>query len=168
MTRTRSNTTPHKLSELLFLTAAAGFFVALFVVALVNHALADPPPIGWTTPVRIVRVIDGDTVEVEITRRLHVRLDQCWAPESRTTDAHEKRLGLAAKANLEALLAGRTATLYIPADRDQSISNVFTLSRVVGTIWTDDDPASVNRRQVDHGHAWTTKAAQQAAVEASR
>ena len=41
------------------------------------------PDPGWTTRGVISRVIDGDTVEVEITRKIVVRLRDCWAPEKR-------------------------------------------------------------------------------------
>ena len=49
------------------------------------------PPEGFTTKATVVRVIDGDTVDVSITRRLRVRLQDCWAPETRTRDIVEKQ-----------------------------------------------------------------------------
>ncbi len=151
------------------LIQAVGLAVlTFFALIAISRAYSGPPPIGWTTPAKIIRVIDGDTVEVEITRRLNVRLDDCWAPESRTKDLHEKQIGLAAKANLEDLLNGHSVTLYIPAGDRENISDIFTFSRVVGTLWTDDDSASINQRQIEQRFAWPTKAEQKAAVEESR
>ena len=51
----------------------------------------------------IVRVVDGDTVDViidlgfSLTKKERVRLAGIDAPESRTTDLEEKELGLDAK-----------------------------------------------------------------------
>jgi len=44
------------------------------------------PSLGWTTRASIERVIDGDTLDVTICRRVRVRLLDCWAPELRTRD----------------------------------------------------------------------------------
>ena len=58
----------------------------------------------------ILRVVDGDTVDVLIDlgfgvfKKERVRLGGIDAPESRTKDLYEKKLGLEAKAELERFL----------------------------------------------------------------
>jgi micrococcal nuclease len=59
----------------------------------------------------IVRVVDGDTVDVDIDlgfevtlKKQRIRLIGIDAPETRSKDQEEKALGLASKAHLESLL----------------------------------------------------------------
>ena len=62
------------------------------------------PPKGITTDVKLVKVIDGDTVDVEITRKVRVRLLDCYAPETRTRDTAEKVKGFESKKYLHDML----------------------------------------------------------------
>ena len=98
------------------------------------------PPWGLATPATIVRVIDGDTIEVEIRRRLTVRLLDCWAPETRTKDSAEKARGLKAKRSLAATIArtGPEVTLLVPSDGDGDLSDLFTFGRILGRVWLAD------------------------------
>ena len=73
-------------------------------------------------PVKIVKVIDGDTVDVDIDlgfgiwlRGERVRLYGIDTPESRTRDKVEKRYGLYAKNYLKSYL-GKTSTLRTKKD----------------------------------------------------
>lgn len=73
---------------------------------------------------KIVRVIDGDTVDVDIDlgfgiwmKKERVRIAGIDTPESRTRDKVEKRYGLAAKARLKQLL-GKGATLRTQIAKD--------------------------------------------------
>ena len=68
--------------------------------------------------VNILRVIDGDTVDVDIDlgfgtwiKKERVRIMGIDTPESRTRDKVEKKFGLAAKKRLKELL-GKTGTLH--------------------------------------------------------
>ena len=61
--------------------------------------------------VEVLKVIDGDTVDVDIDlgfgvwlKNERVRLHGIDTPESRTRDLEEKKFGLAAKARLKELL----------------------------------------------------------------
>jgi endonuclease YncB( thermonuclease family) len=114
------------------------------------------PEIGWCVPVRIVRVIDGDTLEVELTKRWRVRVLDCWCPESRTRNAEEKVKGLAAKTALESMVRDneRKGTLFVPGHDD--LSDAMTLGRVLGRLWLADgrDVAYVQRSA---GHATKVK-----------
>ena len=65
----------------------------------------------WTYRAKVVRVIDGDTVDVDIDlgfgvwlKNERVRLYGIDTPESRTRDLEEKKFGLAAKERLKELL----------------------------------------------------------------
>ena len=67
--------------------------------------------------VKVVRVIDGDTVDVDIDlgfgiclKKERVRIMGIDTPESRTRDKVEKKFGLAAKARLKSLL-GKSSIL---------------------------------------------------------
>lgn len=73
-------------------------------------------------PVKIIKVIDGDTVDVDIDlgfgiwlRGERVRLYGIDTPESRTRDKVEKRYGLYAKNYLKSRL-GKTSTLRTQKD----------------------------------------------------
>jgi micrococcal nuclease len=73
-------------------------------------------------PVKIIKVVDGDTVDVDIDlgfgiwlRNERVRLYGIDTPESRTRDKVEKRYGLYAKDYLKSRL-GKTSTLRTQKD----------------------------------------------------
>ena len=66
--------------------------------------------------VKVTRVVDGDTVDVDIDlgfgmiyKKQRVRLHGIDTPESRTRDLEEKKYGKAAKAHLKGLLSGKTS-----------------------------------------------------------
>ncbi len=73
--------------------------------------------------VKIVRVVDGDTVDVDIDLgfgiwmlKERVRVMGIDTPESRTRDKVEKKFGLAAKKRLKQML-GKTSILRTQIDR---------------------------------------------------
>ena len=74
--------------------------------------------------IKLVRVIDGDTVDVDIDlgfgvwmRKQRIRLYGIDTPESRTRDLEEKKYGLLAKRFVEGFLAkGSTAVLVTEKD----------------------------------------------------
>lgn len=113
------------------------------------------PPTGWTTPARIIDVIDGDTLRVEITRRLIVRLLHCYAPESRTTNKAEKKRGEAATAYMLAMVPlGHPVCVHIPANTID-FADLLTLNRVLGRVWSDG--RDLSEEMVAAGHATATK-----------
>jgi micrococcal nuclease len=74
--------------------------------------------------VKVTRVVDGDTVDVDIDlgfgiwlRGERVRIMGIDTPESRTSNKLEKVFGLAAKARLKELL-GKNAILRTQVDKD--------------------------------------------------
>ena len=61
----------------------------------------------WTYRAKVIRVVDGDTVDVDIDlgfgiwqKNERVRIMGIDTPESRTRDKIEKKFGLASKASL--------------------------------------------------------------------
>ena len=110
------------------------------------------PPVGWTTQAKLVRVLDGDTIEVEVSRRFKVRLLECWAPERHHND------GPASTQNLEMLLGGEAPVIvHVPVESGD-IEDVWTFGRVLGTVWRADTRGeSVNAAQVRQGFATREK-----------
>ena len=69
----------------------------------------------WTYRAKVIKVIDGDTVDVDIDlgfgiwqKNERVRIMGIDTPESRTRNKIEKKFGLAAKAKLKSLLGKQT------------------------------------------------------------
>lgn len=110
----------------------------------------------------VVRVVDGDTVDVDIDlgfgiwlRGERVRIMGIDTPESRTSDKLEKVFGLAAKARLKSLL-GKTAVLKTQVSKSgEDMKGKF------GRILGDFDVYDVNSDSwrpateilVEEGHA---------------
>ena len=120
------------------------------VIAFVAHANAqspprpqpDPefaapicPPRGITVDAEVVRVIDGDTIVVRTSVEYHVRLLDCWAPESRTTDAAEKQRGLKAKSRMQGLATvGAAVRVHLP-NGSSDLTEAITMGRLLGRVW---------------------------------
>jgi endonuclease YncB( thermonuclease family) len=92
------------------------FAVCLFAAATAAEAAA--PVLPGPVPAEVVRVIDGDTVEVEATiwlgqrLRTQVRLWGVDAPELKGRCAAERRLAARARAYTAAALAGGRVALH--------------------------------------------------------
>lgn len=128
---------------------------SVLLAALVLLSGAQPPatrpPHGWSTQAQVVRVLDGDTLEVEITRRVRVRLLDCWAPETRDPGGPEST------ENLKRLLADGEVTLLVPM-QTEDVSDIWTFGRALGYVWsTADADKSVSQLQVEQGHATREK-----------
>lgn len=109
------------------------------------------PPHGWATQARVVHIVDGDTVDVEITRVVRVRLLDCWAPERYSA------AGPASTANLKKLLENVHVTLWVPVYSGE-VADIWTFSRVLGHLWsTADADKSVSQLQVEQGFATKEK-----------
>ena len=65
----------------------------------------------YTYKAKLVKVVDGDTIDVtidlgfDVSVKKRVRFEGINAPESRTRDLKEKALGLAAKDRVKCILA---------------------------------------------------------------
>lgn len=124
------------------------------------------PPKGIVTDAKVINVVDGDTIDLKIEKIIRVRLRDCWCAETRTRDLEEKQKGLAAKDHMEDLLGKRfvyfgrkrfdkDVVLFIPADEDGEIKDVFTFNRVLGHVFVDGE--DVSERMVMDGHATKKK-----------
>lgn len=97
--------------------------------------------------VKVLRVVDGDTVDVDIDlgfgvwiHNERVRIMGIDTPESRTRDAVEKLFGLAAKTRLGELL-GETAILKTQINKNgEDMKGKF--GRVLGDFVVDDQMAT--------------------------
>ena len=140
--------------------------VAAFAVGLTMIAFAAPEPTPspqWVVEGKVVEVYDGDTVVVEVRKRLRVRLLDCWAGEVRTRDAHEKSIGLKSRDALRKFEGG-DCVLRIPGST--AIGKSFSMGRVLGDVFVDDtDLAAWQRRR---GYAYATKQKLQDAIEKTR
>ena len=98
---------------------------------------------------KLDRVVDGDTVNALVDlgfdtwKKVRIRMMGMNAPESRTRDLEEKKLGLAAKARLIELLEDGKFIL-------QS-HGVGKYGRCLGTILIND--VDINKTLIKEGHA---------------
>lgn len=131
--------------------------VGFFVYA--DEATAPPkqPPYGVTFQAKVVRVVDGDTIEVEVKKVVRIRLLDCWAPETRTRDAAEKLKGFAAKEHLEGLIQNREVKVHIPMKPGQKVGDSFSFGRALGHVWLKGEGKSVSAIMVKSGHATKTR-----------
>ena len=110
----------------------------------------------WTYRAKVVRVIDGDTVDVDIDlgfgiwqKNERVRIMGIDTPESRTRNKIEKKFGLAAKAKLKSIL-GKT-TVFKTTINKKGLDMKGKFGRVLGDFLQDDK--SVAKTMCETGHA---------------
>ena len=110
----------------------------------------------WTYRCKLRRVVDGDTVDVDIDLGFgiwqmneRVRIMGIDTPESRTRDKIEKKFGLAAKAKLKSLL-GKTTVLKTTINK-KGVDMKGKFGRVLGDFLQNDK--SVAKIMCETGHA---------------
>lgn len=107
----------------------------------------------------VVRVIDGDTIVVRSTVEYHVRLLDCWAPESRTKNLNAKARGLKSKARMQALAEEQSVRVWSPAHAD--VTQMVTMGRILGRVWIRNGdevaPSDLSSIMVSEGLATTEK-----------
>ena len=107
--------------------------------------------------VNIIKVIDGDTVDVDIDlgfgmwiKDERVRIMGIDTPESRTRDLVEKKFGLASKEKLKSLL-GETAILKTQVNKQgEDMKGKF--GRILGDFLTEDGK-KCGAQLIKEGHA---------------
>lgn len=120
---------------------------------VIAEATTGPPDPGVTFEGRVVRVVDGDTIEVEVKRVVRVRLLDCWAPETRTKDKAEKQRGLEAKKHLRTLAHDRDVTVFVPVNPEKKVGDSFSFDRALGHVWVVGDEQSLSEKMVESNHA---------------
>ena len=103
--------------------------------------------------VEIVKVIDGDTVDVNIDlgfgvwiHKERVRLYGIDTPESRTSDKEEKVYGLMAKDFLIEWISAGNVTL-----KTKTYDAKGKFGRILGELWVFD--TNLNQKMIDEHHA---------------
>lgn len=129
---------------------------------MVDNTSPEVEPIhGWTTKATVDRIIDGDSMEVSVTRTFQVRLRGNWSPETRTKNKKEKAAGLKAKQRLAELApVGSQVTICIPASVDGHLQDALTMSRLLGHCWSKG--MNVALQLVREGLTFPTKESEEA------
>jgi len=114
----------------------------------------------------VLKVVDGDTIDasidlgfdISLTKR--IRLAGVDTPESRTTDAKEKALGLEVKEWLKKKLEGQTDVIV----KTELPDSTEKYGRILGHLFIGDKEVSavnrkksVNNQMIDEGYAWEYK-----------
>jgi len=102
------------------------------------------------------KVVDGDTIDADIdlgfdislTKR--IRLAGIDTPESRTTDAKEKALGLEVKEWLKERLKF-AKDIIIKTELPDSTEKY---GRIIGHLYINGEATSINNQMVNEGYAW--------------
>ena len=99
---------------------------------------------------KLVRVVDGDTVDIDIDlgfgvwlRKQRIRMYGIDTPESRTRDLAEKKLGLAAKERLKELCVGTFKIKSLGKGK---------YGRILGIPYTEDGQ-DICQMLIKEGHA---------------
>ena len=134
--------------------------IAAVTLSLVTGWAFFAPVPSWTTTATVTRVVDGDTIDVEIKRTIRIRLIDCWAPERKLDNrlpkeaqAAAKKAGLASKAHLTLIAQGQQVIVQIPTDPNGNFAQSLTLGRVLGQAWLANDSKSLAEKQVASGFA---------------
>ena len=106
---------------------------------------------------QVLKVVDGDTIDViidlgfDVSFTSRVRLAGIDTPESRTTDAREKILGLEVKDYLKKALDGATDIVI----RTEKADSSEKYGRILGWLFINRQTDSLNTELVNKGYAWT-------------
>ena len=99
----------------------------------------------------VVRVVDGDTIDIiidlgfSLAKKERVRLAGIDAPESRTTDLEEKKMGLESKEFLTRRL-NDCFNLKVKTEKDGKYG------RMLGWIYCGE--TNINKEMIYRGYAW--------------
>lgn len=106
---------------------------------------------------KVHRIVDGDTIDVDIDLGFNVsyfqrvRLAGIDTPESRTKDLYEKKLGLESKEQLKKLLQGAQSVVI----RTEKPDSTEKYGRVLGWLYVEGTESSVNETLIATGYAWS-------------
>jgi|TARA_B110000503_G_scaffold131074_1_gene205184 endonuclease YncB( thermonuclease family) len=101
---------------------------------------------------KLDRVVDGDTIDAlvdlgfDIWKKVRIRMVGMNAPESRTKDLEEKKLGLAAKNRLKEILNSNNDIFTLQSQ------GVGKYGRCLGEIFIEEN-ISINQTLINEGYA---------------
>ena len=105
---------------------------------------------------KLLRVVDGDTIDIDIDlgfgvwlRKQRIRMYGIDSPESRTRDLQEKKYGLASKKYLKKMCSDDGLLIRTKKDGKGKFG------RILGEMWrtTDYTDKSINQYCIDNFHA---------------
>ena len=105
----------------------------------------------YTYDAKVVRVVDGDTIDAlidlgfNVHKKIRIRMVGINTPESRTRDLEEKKRGLAAKARLKEILKENKNKFILESH------GVGKYGRCLAIIKIND--RSINQQLIEEGHA---------------
>lgn len=125
-------------------------FAALCGVAFADDA--DKYPEGQLRlPCKITEVYDGDTITVEVTIPIKVRLLDCWAPE---VTGSEKEQGIISRDHLRKIALNQKGLLVVPINGTvYSIGDLFSFNRILGRVLIGHPQRDLSEIQVEAGQA---------------
>jgi micrococcal nuclease len=105
----------------------------------------------------IHKVVDGDTIDADIdlgfdislTKR--IRLAGIDTPESRTSDANEKKYGLESKEWLKKRCENAKDILI----KTELPDSTEKYGRIIGHLFINGEETSLNNQMIVEGYAWT-------------
>jgi len=106
---------------------------------------------------QITKVVDGDTIDAEIdlgfdiSLSKRIRLAAVDTPESRTSDANEKKYGLESKEWLKHKVEN-AKNILIKTELPDSTEKY---GRIIGHLFINDQEKSLNDQMITEGYAWT-------------
>ena len=107
---------------------------------------------------KILRVVDGDTVDVDIDlgfgvwlRNERVRIMGIDTPESRTSDKVEKLFGLAAKNRVKKMLEKNVVLKTFAAKDGEDMKGKF--GRILGDFYIESEGKLLTEVMIEEGHA---------------
>jgi len=108
---------------------------------------------------QITKVVDGDTIDAsidlgfDIALEKRIRLAGVDTPESRTSDANEKKYGLESKEWLKHHIEN-AKNILIKTELPDSTEKY---GRIIGHLFINDQEASLNDQMIVEGYAWPYK-----------
>ena len=106
---------------------------------------------------QITKVADGDTIDADIdlgfdiSLSKRIRLAAVDTPESRTSDANEKKYGLESKEWLKHKVEN-AKNILIKTELPDSTEKY---GRIIGHLFINDQETSLNNQMIIEGYAWT-------------
>ena len=89
---------------------------------------------GLMLPVLYTRSVDGDTIEVEIRRKFHVRLRDIDVAEKKTEKGEE------ATEFVDMVLSfAKDVMVFIPTNSPEKLMDITSFERVVGDIYVNEE-----------------------------